>query len=167
MSATIPPTPTPPTPTQAAINDAVKAAQNLPDLVAKVQTLDPAFADAITGKALAASKSPWGTLLCSAVAWLAAKYGLTCTAAAAAATSCWSADTVNLVGGLAAMGGAVVGAYIMRAFTRGPITGVVKAAPPATTATLASIGVTVAATSPPPVLVVTGPVMVPGLSPAP
>jgi hypothetical protein len=143
MSATTTPTTPPPTPAQAAVNDAIKSAQNLPDLIAKVQTIDPAFADAITGKALIASKSPWGVLAGSLIAWLIAKYGLACTPSMT--SGCWSDSTVQLVSGVAAMGGGWLASYAMRLVTQGPITGILKPTPPTTTATLDHISKTVSA----------------------
>lgn len=125
----------------ALINDAVKAAQDMPHLVAMLQTADPTLAQQIEGKSLVASKTPWGTLVCSAVAFFATKYGLACTAAVT--TNCWSNDTVDLVGGLAAMGGALVGSYIMRSITSAPITGVLtKGPPPGAVTTTATTTVT-------------------------
>src|SRR5580658_3740546 len=95
--------------TAAQTNAAVRAAQDMPALVANLRTVNPDLAQQIEGKALIASKSPWGTLACSAVGFLAAKYGLTCTVASAAAANCWTPDTVNLIGGAAAMAGAFIG----------------------------------------------------------
>lgn len=141
MSATIPPTvvvPTVPLPLAIApevhkaqlTNGVVKVAQDMPELVSLLQTVNPALAQQIEGKALVASKSPWGTLAGSAVGFLAAKYGLTCTAATLAAGNCWTPETVNLIGGGAAMLGAFVASYLMRSVTIAPITGLFKKAPP-------------------------------------
>jgi hypothetical protein len=109
------------------INAAVADAKSLPDFVGKLQALDPSAAQQITGKALVASKSPWGTLAVAAVAWLSAQYGLG-----------WS-DIYPVAGGpslttIIGGGGVLAGAFLMRYFTSHPISGLLirsKVAPPA------------------------------------
>lgn len=96
---------------QTAADRAVAAAQSVPDLVNKLQAADPALAQQLEGKALLASKTPWGTLACAGVAYAAAKWGLH-----------WDETTVDLVAG----GGLVVGAYLMRAVTASPIAGFIR-----------------------------------------
>lgn len=92
----------------ATVNEAVAAARTLPDLVTKLNAVDPALAQQIEGKALLASKTPWGTLAATAVAYLATKYSLH-----------WDQGTCELVAGAALL----IGAYIMRAISAGgPIT---------------------------------------------
>jgi hypothetical protein len=92
----------------------IGGAKDLPDLIAKAKTFDPDLAASLTGKALIASKSPWGSLLGGIVTWLAAKEGLG-----------WDETTCNLVAGA----GVLVGAYLMRWITKGSITGIVSPAP--------------------------------------
>lgn len=99
----------------------VAVARDLPDLIEKAASLDPPLAAKFTGEALVWSRTPWGTLAGSVIAWLAAKYGLSCGAVVAA--GCWTPETANLLGGIAAMFGAWVGAYVMRYVTEHPITG--------------------------------------------
>ncbi len=96
---------------------AISQAKNLPQLIAFLSAADPKLADAIKGKSLIASKSPWGTLAVTVVSWAAAHWGLG-----------WSDDTCNLVAGA----GVVLGSYAMRYITRAQITGFVKPTPPAT-----------------------------------
>lgn len=91
-------------------DDAIAAAQNLPTLVAGLKAADPALAQSLEGKALLASKSPWGTLAGGIVAWLAAHYGLG-----------WDQATCDLVAGA----GVLVAAYLMRKITAAPISGIV------------------------------------------
>ena len=91
-----------------AVNAAIKDAQSLPALVATLQTVDPAMAQQIEGKALLASKTPWGTLLTAAVAYVAARYGLG-----------FDQTTDALIAGV----GVLVGSYAMRAVTSSPISG--------------------------------------------
>jgi len=100
------------TPTQAA-NDAVAAAKDVPDLVTKLRVADPALAAQIEGKALVASKTPWGTLAVSAAAYLSTRYGLG-----------WDSATDALVAG----GALVLSSYAMRYITSVPISGWFKGA---------------------------------------
>lgn len=101
-----------------ALNKAVAAAQDVPTLVAEFAAVDPAVAQQIEGKALLASKTPWGTLAVALVAWGAAKYGLG-----------WDTNTDALVGGA----GLVLGSYVMRAITNSPISGMFSKTPIAAT----------------------------------
>ncbi len=100
---------------------AVREAKSLPDLVDKLQVVNPTLAQQFVGKSLAASKTPWGTLLLPVVAYAAARYGLG-----------WGPDVDALVAGVAVL----VGSYAMRAVTSIPITGLfhAKALPPAVAA---------------------------------
>jgi hypothetical protein len=68
------------------VNAAVKAAQSLPDLIAKLSVANPTMADQLTSKSLITSKSLYGTPIVTAIAFLSAKYGLG-----------WDDTTVNLV----------------------------------------------------------------------
>lgn len=105
-----------------AVNAVVAEAKSLPDLVDKLGALDPALAQQITGKALIASKTPWGVLAVAGVALISARFGLG-----------WDQNTVELIAG----GGVLIGAFAMRYFSSHPITSLFKrrtAAPaPATT----------------------------------
>lgn len=83
-------------------------AKDLPSLVDGLKAVDPALAEQFTGKALLASKSPWGTLLAGAVTWLAGRYGLG-----------WPPEVCALLGGA----GVLAGAFVMRAVTKSPISG--------------------------------------------
>lgn len=101
-------------PMAAAVNNAVAAAKDLPELIDKVSAVDPGLAKVMTGQALVASKTPWGTLLAAAVAWGAAKYGLN-----------WSPEVCDLVAGA----GVLAGAYLMRYISPGRVTGVFTKTP--------------------------------------
>lgn len=109
---------------KAAVDTAVADAKNLPQLVSTLQTVDPVLAEQFTGKALLASKSPWGTLLAAVVAYGASRFGLG-----------WDHDTCALVAGA----GLLLGAYVMRALTKAPITSVASGAavPPVSAVLLA------------------------------
>ena len=114
--------------TETPIRDQIIAgAKSAPELLAVAQIVDPAMAASLTPKALIASKTPWGTLACSAIGWLVTKYGMACTSAVA--TKCWTPEDVNLAAGLVAMLGAVVGSYLMRFVSSSPIAGVFKVMP--------------------------------------
>jgi len=91
-----------------ATNEAVRVAQDLPDLVQKLKVVDPTLAGTIEGKALLASKSPWGTLAAGVIGYLASRYGLG-----------WNEATDSLVAGACVL----LGSYAMRLVTSGAITG--------------------------------------------
>ena len=93
------------------IDEAIEEAKNLPDLITKFRQIDPALAQQLTGKALLASRSPWGVLLSAIVGWLVTHYGLG-----------WSDDTVASVVGLIILGAS----YGMRYITRTPITSIIN-----------------------------------------
>lgn len=93
----------------------IAQAHSLPDLISKAETFDPAFAAALKGKALVASKTVWGTAATMALSWAASRYGLG-----------WDADTCGLVSGVLTMA-ATAG---LRYITTGPVTGIVTAKPP-------------------------------------
>ena len=111
----------------AAENAAVREARDLPDLIRRLEVANPALAAQFVGKSLAASKTPWGTLLLPVVAYLAARYGFG-----------WTPDIDALVAGVAVL----VGSYAMRCLTATPITSLfrrrrVMAPAPATPGTAA------------------------------
>ena len=88
-------------------NAAVREAKDLPDLLRRLEAVNPALAAQLVGKSLAASRTPWGTLLLPVVAYLAARYGLG-----------WTPDIDALVAGVAVL----IGSYAMRCVTSTPIT---------------------------------------------
>ena len=88
-------------------NAAVREAKDLPDLLRRLEAVNPALAAQLVGKSLAASRTPWGTLLLPVVAYLAARYGLG-----------WTPDIDALVAGIAVL----IGSYAMRCVTSTPIT---------------------------------------------
>jgi hypothetical protein len=94
------------------VDAAVAEAKSLPELVAKLREADPTLAQALQGKALIASRSPWGTLAVSVLAFLAARLGLG-----------WDTDTCTLIAGV----GVIAGGYLMRAVTAAPIRGLFAA----------------------------------------
>ncbi|HXT81395.1 MAG TPA: hypothetical protein VN702_17655 [Acetobacteraceae bacterium] len=99
----------------APVNAAITAARDMPSLIANLKTVDPALAAPLEGKALLASKTPWGTLAVAVVSWAASRYGFG-----------WDDQTCALIAGL----GIVGGSYLMRALTSSPITGWFKKATP-------------------------------------
>lgn len=98
----------------AALNDAVATATSLPDLVDKASTIDPALAAALAGKALLASKTPWGVLLTSGIVMIVSKYGLG-----------WNEHFCELLSGVTILGAS----YAMRYWSPGRITGIFKKKP--------------------------------------
>lgn len=99
--------------TTAAVNTAVADAKNLPELVSNLQVVAPQLAAPFFGKALLASKSPWGTLAAGLVSYTASKYGFG-----------WPPELCAAVAG----GGVLLGSYAMRLFTKQPITSLLPSA---------------------------------------
>jgi hypothetical protein len=95
-------------------DEAIKAAQSLPDLVNKLQTADPDLAEQLTGKALIYSRTPWGTLLATGIAWAVTKYGID-----------WDESTCALVSGAVL----IAASYFMRWITTTPVMGIFTKAP--------------------------------------
>ena len=93
------------------VNNAVAFANSLPDLIGKLDDIQPGLAAQLESKPLLASRSPWGTLAVTAVAWAVAKYGLG-----------WDEATQQIVAGVAIL----VGSYAMRLITKQPIAGIVS-----------------------------------------
>jgi len=89
-------------------------ARNAPELLAQAQKFDPAIAAALTGKALIASKTIWGTLATMGISWTVTKYGLG-----------WSDQTDAYVSGLLVMAATAA----LRDITMTPITGWFTKAP--------------------------------------
>lgn len=94
----------------------IDQARSFPDLISKAETFDPAFAATLRGKALAKSKTLWGTLAALGVAWAVREFNLG-----------WDASISELISGLLVLCVAAGLRYV----TAGPITGVVNAKPPA------------------------------------
>ena len=93
-------------------NMAVRDARDLPDLVGKLAAIDSPLAAQLAGKALVASRTPWGTLLVPVVAWLALRYGLG-----------WTPELDTAVAGVLVL----LCSYLMRLLTSAPITGLFHA----------------------------------------
>ena len=87
---------------------AIRTAAALPSLLVTATATDPAPVASVTGKALIASRTPWGTILLPVVVYVAGRYGFG-----------WSTDIDTLVAGAAVL----VGSYAMRAITSLPISG--------------------------------------------
>ena len=98
----------------AAENAAIREARDLPDLIKRLEVASPALAAQFVGKSLAASRTPWGTLLLPVVAYVATRYGLG-----------WTPDVDALVAGITVL----IGSYAIRTATRVPITGLFRPAP--------------------------------------
>lgn len=107
------------------------SSRNFRDFLEKATALAPDVAKQFTGKALVASKTPWGTIVGTAVGLLAAKYGLTCGPVAAATATCWTPETVTLVSGLLVLGCTLISSFVMRYISPLPVTGILTAATPA------------------------------------
>lgn len=99
----------------AVVNNAVKAAQDLPDLVAKLKAIDPSLAAQLTGKALAASRSPWGVFLALLISWIGAKYGFHLEKVMI------STDPDVSLAQIIDAGCVILGSYVMRYVTTSPI----------------------------------------------
>lgn len=91
----------------------VAVAKDLPDLISKASTFDPALAAKFTGQSLAASRTPWGTLAGGIVGWLVAREGLG-----------WDQATCDFVAGACVF----LASYAMRYITANPITGIFRKA---------------------------------------
>lgn len=100
---------------QTARDRAIADAKDLPSLINNVSAVDPALASQLTGKALLASKTPWGTIAGGVVGWLVSHYGLG-----------WDQATCDVVAGACVL----LASYAMRYVTAAPITGVVSAPKP-------------------------------------
>jgi len=74
----------------------------------------PPQLEELRGKALIASRSPWGTLAGGVIGWIVARYGLDL-----------DTDTSSMIAGLAVL----AAAYAMRYITNQPITGVLDEKP--------------------------------------
>lgn len=90
-------------------NDAIAGAQTLPDLVMRLQAVDPTLAAQLVSKPLVMSKTPVGVLVVTAIVYVSSKYALG-----------WDQGFCELLGGA----GLVLGAYVMRWFSSRPIAGI-------------------------------------------
>lgn len=100
-----------------AVTNAIIGAKSLPDIVNKLQVVDPELAEQIEGKALIYSKTMWGGILTPVLTALVAKFGLG-----------WDANTILLVEGAIVS----IGTVVFRYLTTSPIAGILsKAATPA------------------------------------
>jgi ABC-type methionine transport system permease subunit len=116
-----------PTRTTLLINDAVATAKNLPDLVTKVQRVDPAIAQAIEGKSLISSKTPIGIFLATGLGYLSVRYGFG-----------WSDHDCELFSAVILL----VSSYAMRYISAARITGIFAPKPITSTATSPGVAAT-------------------------
>ena len=100
-------------------------AKNLPDLVQAARVADPVLAEALTGKALIASKTVWGNAISTLIAWVVSRYGLG-----------WDPNTCALISGLVLLAASA----IIRSISAGPITGLFRAASSPTAPSTAATG---------------------------
>ena len=104
MSGSVPTIPFPPTPVRPSVSlrdQVVRDAQSLPDLITRAQVLDPPLAQALTQQAATASSTPLGALVAAAITWGIATYGIG-----------WDPHFVDLLAGLAVVGGGYASHYI-------------------------------------------------------
>ena len=112
-----------------ATNAAISLARNAPELLAGLQAVNPAVAAQLTGTVATYSRSASAPLVGAAVGWIAAHFGLMCSAAAAA--NCWTADTVTTVTALCVAAGTSLSALGMHWLSKAPTRALVAPAPPA------------------------------------
>jgi hypothetical protein len=93
-----------------AIDAAVSDSRSLGQLVANLKVVDPALAESLTAKPLAASKTVWGNAATLVLVWAATRYGFGL-----------DADTCALVSGLAVMAATGCLRYISRSSIKGLI----------------------------------------------
>ncbi len=86
----------------AAVDVVVKTAQNLPQLVAGLETVAPTLATALTQEAASIHAAPWGGAAVAAVAYAVSYLGLG-----------WSQDFDALVVGAAYMAGSYLVPYVL------------------------------------------------------
>ena len=104
-------------------DQAVAMSKDIPDLISKAQTFDPALASKWTGTALIQSKTVWGAAIALVLTAIAKRYTLG-----------WDQNTVDIVAGLIDLG-IIAG---LRKITDTPITGWLRKATPAEAATIAA-----------------------------
>jgi hypothetical protein len=98
------------------IDGAVKTAQSLPDLIAKLDRVDPALAARIASPA----RGPWGHVVVGAAAYVSTKYGCG-----------WDQHVDELVGGAALVAGGYLVSGARIAFVAARQWLAARAAPPA------------------------------------
>jgi hypothetical protein len=106
---------TPPIAPTPEVNAAIATARDLPDLVHKLERVDPAAAEQLAGKALVASKTVWGGIATIGITWLVGRFDLG-----------WGADVVSLLAG----GAVIIG---LRIYTSAPIAGLLNRLHPVVT----------------------------------
>lgn len=84
----------------------VASSHSMTDLVAKAETLDPALAAKLKGRATIASATPVGALLGGAIGIIATRYGLG-----------WDADMVNTVSGALVLAGGYIAHWVQNRVT--------------------------------------------------
>jgi hypothetical protein len=94
--------------TTPAVNAAIGAARDLPDLVNRLQVVDPGLATQLEGHALIYSKTMYGQILAPIITLVVTKFGLG-----------WDANTCELATGIVIM----IGGVAFRWFTTSPISG--------------------------------------------
>jgi hypothetical protein len=90
-------------PSTPAVDAVVKTAQNMPQLVAGLETVAPSLADSLKGATASVHAAPWGGAAVALVAWAVSYFGLG-----------WSTDFDAAVVGLAYMAGSYVIPYIIK-----------------------------------------------------
>ena len=88
---------------QMAVDTAIKAAVNAPDLLAKVETVSPTFAAKLVATKTSIHAAPWGGAAVAAVAWAVNYFGLG-----------WSTDFDAAVVAVAYMAGAYAIPYLIK-----------------------------------------------------
>lgn len=97
------------------LDNSVRASMSLGDLIQAWERIAPDLAEALKGKPLIASKTPWGVIACYIVGVVLGDFGLGMS----------EAGTQVLAGGLV-----LVGSYAMRYFTKSRINGIVQPTDP-------------------------------------
>jgi hypothetical protein len=87
---------------QMAVDGAIKAAVNAPDLLAKVEVVSPTFAAKLTGTVASVHSAPWGGAAIAAVAWASSYFGFG-----------WSSDFDAAVVAAGFMAGAYAVPYVL------------------------------------------------------
>lgn len=100
---------------QIAVDKAVADSKSLDALKANLQPVDPSLAQQLIGKALIASRTPWGILVAYIISWVASRYGLGL-----------DADMTSVLSGVIIL----AASYGMRYVTKAPITSLVKTPTP-------------------------------------
>ena len=138
--------------TQTSAHDTIiRAAQDVPTLLAGLAVIDPALSQQLTGKPLVRSTAPIGPVAGLAVGWFVEHFGLACTTTVT--SGCWTDSTKDAVSAVIVLICTAIGAYVGRCFASAPISGLLHNAPPAPpdpVAALAAMQAASAAAQPPP-----------------